>query len=84
MPTSTDTANNGRIPFYRWTTVRKNVSIETKLGLDDRGSIPGKGNDEIILLFATASRPALRQTQPPIQWVPGAFTQGVKRPGNGA
>jgi hypothetical protein len=32
-------------------------------------------------LFTTASRPGLRPTQPPIQWVPGAFSLEVKRPG---
>jgi hypothetical protein len=31
-------------------------------------------------LFTTASKPALRPTQPPIQWVPWAFSLGVKRP----
>jgi hypothetical protein len=34
-----------------------------------------------IFLHFTESRPALRSTQPPIQWVPGAFPRGVKRPG---
>jgi len=48
-------------------------------GLDDRGSIPGMGNDGNIL-FATASRPALGHTYPPIRWVPGAITPRVKRP----
>jgi hypothetical protein len=33
-----------------------------------------------IFLFITTSRPALRPTQPPIQWVPGALSLGVKRP----
>jgi hypothetical protein len=33
-----------------------------------------------IFLFTTASRPALEPTQPPIQWVPGALSLGVKRP----
>jgi hypothetical protein len=32
-----------------------------------------------IFLFSIASRPALRPTQPPIQWVPGAFSPGVKQ-----
>jgi len=32
-----------------------------------------------IFFFATASRPALWPTQPPIQWVPGAISLGVKR-----
>jgi hypothetical protein len=34
-----------------------------------------------IFLFTTASRTALRPTQPPIQRVPGALSLGVKRPG---
>jgi hypothetical protein len=37
-----------------------------------------------IFLFTTASRPALGPTQPPIQWVPGALSLGVKRPGREA
>jgi hypothetical protein len=34
---------------------------------------------EIILI--TASRPALRPTQPPNQWAPGGLSLGVMRPG---
>jgi hypothetical protein len=34
-----------------------------------------------IFLFTTASRTALRPNHPPIQWVPGAHSLGVKRPG---
>jgi hypothetical protein len=34
-----------------------------------------------LFLFATGSRPAQEHTQPPIKWVPGALTPGVKRPG---
>jgi hypothetical protein len=33
-----------------------------------------------IFLFTTASRMALGPTQPPIQWVPGALSLGIKRP----
>jgi hypothetical protein len=33
-----------------------------------------------IFLFTTASRPAQGHTHPPIQWVPGALSLGVKRP----
>jgi hypothetical protein len=40
-------------------------------GLDGQGLIPGRDK---IVLFSTASRPALRQ--PPIQWVPGALSRG--------
>jgi hypothetical protein len=33
-----------------------------------------------IFLFSTMSRPVLRPTQPPIQWVQGFLSLGVKRP----
>jgi hypothetical protein len=32
-----------------------------------------------IFLLAPESRPALGPTQPPIQWVPGVLSPGVKR-----
>jgi hypothetical protein len=32
--------------------------------------------------FAIASRPALGPTQPPIQWVQGALSPGIKWPGH--
>jgi hypothetical protein len=38
----------------------------------------------IKILFNTTSRPALGPTQSPIQWVPGAVSVGVKRPGREA
>jgi hypothetical protein len=37
-----------------------------------------------IFLFTTASRTALRPTQPPIQWVPGVLSMGLKRSGREA
>jgi hypothetical protein len=37
-----------------------------------------------IFLFATAFRPPLGPTQPPIQWVPGALSLGVKSQGREA
>jgi len=33
-----------------------------------------------IFIFTTVSRTALESTQPPIQWVPGVLSLGVKRP----
>jgi hypothetical protein len=37
-----------------------------------------------IFLFTTACRTAMGPTQPPIQWVPGFLSLGVKRPGREA
>jgi hypothetical protein len=38
----------------------------------------------INFLFSASSRPALGPTQPPIQWVPGVISLGVKRLGRQA
>jgi hypothetical protein len=61
----------------------RDSSVGTALGygLDDRDSrvrFPGRLG---IFLFITASRTALGPTQPPIEWVQGALSLGVKRPG---
>jgi hypothetical protein len=46
-------------------------------GLADRWRFdPRQGR---IFLLAPASRPVLGPTQPPIQWVPGVLSPGVKR-----
>jgi hypothetical protein len=47
------------------------------LGFDSRRGLG-------IFLFITASRTDLGPTQLPIQWVPGALSLGVKRPGREA
>jgi hypothetical protein len=47
------------------------------LGFDSRRGLG-------IFLFTTASRTTLWPTQPPIQWVPGSLSLGVKRPGREA
>jgi hypothetical protein len=60
------------------------VGIALGYGLDDRGlgfdSRRGLG----IFVLTTLSRTALGPTQPPIQWVRGALSLGVKRPGHEA
>jgi hypothetical protein len=43
-------------------------------------SSPGRGWE----YFTTASKPALGPTELPIQWIPGALSLGVKRPGREA
>jgi hypothetical protein len=45
--------------------------------LDDWDSLPLKRQRTFPL--CSVSRPALRPTQPPIQWVPEVFFPGVKR-----
>jgi hypothetical protein len=42
---------------------------------------PGFDPRQTLMIFplTSASRPALRTTQPPVQWVPGALSPGVKR-----
>jgi hypothetical protein len=34
-----------------------------------------------VFLFTTASKTTLEPTQPPIQWLPGALSPRIKRPG---
>jgi hypothetical protein len=58
------------------------VGIATSNGLDDRGV-----RVRVLVgsrIFSTLSGLALGFTQPPIRWVPGALSQGVKRPGREA
>jgi hypothetical protein len=55
------------------------VGIATAYGLDDRGvavRVPVRSR-----IFSASSRPALGPTQPPIQWVPGVLSVGMKRTG---
>jgi hypothetical protein len=54
-------------------------------GLDDRGVLGFDSRRGLgIFLFTTSSRTALGPTQPPIQWIPGALSLEVKRPGREA
>jgi hypothetical protein len=58
------------------------VGIATGYGLDD--GMAGVRVPVGSRIFSTSSRPALGSTQPPIQWVPGAFSPWLKRPGREA
>jgi hypothetical protein len=60
------------------------VGIATDYRLNkprSRSSSPGRIKN---FLFPTLSRPALGPAQPPIQWVPGALSLGVKQLGRDA
>jgi hypothetical protein len=59
--------------YKDFTGVAQSVS---EYGLDDRGSIPGRGKRIFPLNFE--SRTALGPTQPPVQWVPWVLSPGVK------
>jgi hypothetical protein len=56
---------------------RISVSIVSDCWLDSRGSILDTGTGFFPL--TSTCRPALGPTQPPVQWVPGALSLGVKR-----
>jgi hypothetical protein len=56
------------------------VGVALGYGLDVRGSRVRFSAMAGIFLLITASRTAMGPTEPPIQWVRGALSLGVKRP----
>jgi hypothetical protein len=60
------------------------IGMALGYGLGDRGSRVRFPAELGIFLFTTVSRTALGITQPPIQWVPGSLSLGVKWPGREA
>jgi hypothetical protein len=52
-------------------------SIVSDYGLDDRAI--GVRSRQRIFPLTSVSKPALGPTQPPVQWVPGVLSRGVKR-----
>jgi hypothetical protein len=64
-------------------TVRDQETEETQPYAPKREQAPKYGsNEEEKKIWENVSRPVLGPTQPPILWVPGAVSKGVKRPGN--
>jgi hypothetical protein len=54
----------------------RSVSIVLSTDWITGGSIPGRSNG--LFPLASVSRPSLRPTQPPVQWVPGVLSRGGK------
>jgi hypothetical protein len=67
------------IIFLTSTSERKYYTVPTAMGSPAGFRFPAGARD---FLYSTASRPALGPTQPPIQWVPEAFSPKAKRPGS--
>jgi hypothetical protein len=62
----------------------RSVGIAQGCGLDDWGSRVRFPAGAGIFLFTTASKMALGLANPPIQWVQGALSLGVKQSGSEA
>jgi hypothetical protein len=60
------------------------VGIVLGYGLDDQGSRFDSWQGLGIFFLTTVFRMALGPTQPPIQWVPGTLSLGIKWPGHEA
>jgi hypothetical protein len=52
------------------------VSIVSDYGLDDRAIRVRSRQGQRIFLLTSVSRPALRLTLPPVQWVPAVLSLG--------
>ena len=60
---------------------KKNVGQDRSVGIATRCGLDGPGIEFWCRRgFRPSSRPTLRPSKPPIQWVPG-LSPGVKRPG---
>jgi hypothetical protein len=55
-------------------------SVGKATGYELEGRSFDSRQGQVILLCSTAYRPVLGPTQPPVQWVLGAVSPGVKRP----
>jgi hypothetical protein len=56
------------------------VSIVSGYGLDDRAmEVRPPGRGETVFPVTPVSRPAVRPIQPPVQWVSGVLSLGLKR-----
>jgi hypothetical protein len=81
------TFKSGTMKYFRVVSIAtrgwdRAVGIATGYGLDGRGF----GVRVLVgsRIFSASSRPARGSTQLPIQWVQGALSLGVKRPGREA
>jgi hypothetical protein len=72
--------NTGRTHFNR--SRGSSVSIVSDCGLDDRAiAVRSPAGAKDFFSLTSVSRPALRPTQPPVQWVPGFYSPGQSAAG---
>jgi hypothetical protein len=78
------------IPLYKWVFTHMQIqfrSLDSSVGIAT-GTRAGRSEFDSrhgkIFLYSTASRPALEPIEPRIQWVLGAISSEVKRPGREA
>jgi hypothetical protein len=62
----------------------RSVGIATGYGVDDKGIGSSRPGGDKNFYFFMSPRSSLGPTQAPIQWVPGALSPEVKRPGREA
>jgi len=77
LESSTDSTRMYLLILLNYRSQDRSVNTALGYGLDDRGSIPGRGWD--FFLFAAASRPVLGLTQPPNKCIPVALSPEVER-----
>jgi hypothetical protein len=83
--------NSRRLKFVTWATyflifstswseLGSSISIVSGYGLDDQAiEVGSPAEAKGFFPVASVSRPCLRPTQPPVQWVPGVLCLGIKR-----
>jgi hypothetical protein len=76
--------NHNRSEYYDITGRDSSVGVATGYGWTAEGSVFDSWDRKEIFLSSGAFRQALGPTQPPIQWVPGALSLAVNRPGREA
>jgi hypothetical protein len=70
--------------YYRWLSRDSAFGIATGYGLDARGVGVRVSGGEIVFPLSHVVQTCSEAHRPPIQWLPGALSSGVERPGREA